>query len=202
MRSTLLGPPRRLPSRGPWCAGRSVNMSGAESAACSILRWPRRRAAERHGGPLHDVIATIVAQGDRQQHAGNPLLMWLAFGAVAVGLLGSTRAPFKSPHLSPDSIERWFYWTGCAVGCVLLFISQLPNWTRSIFGATAVGAALIAIAFLRSNHLKVGRGSMRRLTSSADRTARPRSATTNLAERQHLRGPVALSGTSPDPPTA
>jgi hypothetical protein len=86
----------------------------------------------------------------------NMLLVWLAFAAVGLGLLGSTRAPWKSRTLSPDSIERRFYWTGCTVGCVLLFLSQLPNWSRGLFGAVASGLALIAIAFLRSNHLKVG----------------------------------------------
>ncbi|MCX2934779.1 hypothetical protein ORI20_31425 [Mycobacterium sp. CVI_P3] len=86
----------------------------------------------------------------------NLLLVWLAFAAVGLGLLGSTRAPWKSRTLSPDSIERRFYWIGCAAGCILLLLSQLPNWSRGLFGAVACGLALVAIAFLRSNHLKVG----------------------------------------------
>jgi len=84
------------------------------------------------------------------------VLVWLAFGAVAIGALGSIFAPWKSRTLSPDSIERRFYWTGCAVGCVLLFCSQLPNVPRGLFGATAAALGLIAIAFLRSNHIKIG----------------------------------------------
>ncbi|BBY63516.1 hypothetical protein [Mycolicibacterium helvum] len=86
----------------------------------------------------------------------NMLLVWLAFAAVGIGLLGSTRAPWKSHTLSPDSIERRFYWIGCSTGCVLLFFSQIPDWSRGLFGGVAAGLALTAIAFLRSNHLKVG----------------------------------------------
>ena len=82
-------------------------------------------------------------------------LIWLAFGAVAVGTLGSLRAPWKSATLSPDSIERRSYWIGCAAGCALVFASQLPDWKRGLFGAVTVGLAMVAVAFSRSNHIKV-----------------------------------------------
>jgi hypothetical protein len=105
---------------------------------------------------MHELIETSVASGSYQGQRGNILFLWLAFGAIAIGVFGSTRAPFKSRTMSPDSIERWFYWTGCVIACVLVFISQWPNVTRGLFGAIAGGIALVAIAFLRTNHLKVG----------------------------------------------
>ncbi|MCX2934958.1 hypothetical protein ORI20_32370 [Mycobacterium sp. CVI_P3] len=105
---------------------------------------------------MYELVATFVVAGGSQVQRGNNLLMWLAFGAIAIGVIGSTRAPFKSRTMSPDSIERWFYWTGCVVACVLVFVSQWPNVSRGLFGGVGGGIALVAIAFLRTNHLKIG----------------------------------------------
>jgi hypothetical protein len=105
---------------------------------------------------MHVQAVHVVAAGLSTHERGSTVIMWLAFAAVGLGALAGMRAPLKSHTLSPDSIQRRFYWTGCGMGCVLIFLSQWPNWARGAFGTTAVGLALIAIAFLRTNHIKVG----------------------------------------------
>ncbi|TGD88999.1 hypothetical protein BayCH28_06350 [Mycolicibacterium sp. CH28] len=98
-------------------------------------------------------ISDVASNGVQRGHA---VFMWLALGAIAIGIIGSTHAPFKSRTRSPDSIERWFYWTGCVTACIFVFMSQWPDVARALFGAIGGGLALVAIAFLRTNHLKVG----------------------------------------------
>lgn len=106
--------------------------------------------------PVRELIEVSVASATYQDRRGNALLMWIALAALAIGVIGSTHAPFKSRTLSPDSIERRLYWTGCVVACTLVFISQWPDIIRGLFGSVAGGIALAAIAFLRTNHLKIG----------------------------------------------
>lgn len=83
-------------------------------------------------------------------------MFWFAMAALAIGAVGSTLIPWRSSTLSPDSIERRFFWGGSAAACVLLLFSQSPNWARGAFGAGALAVALVAIAFLRTSHIKIG----------------------------------------------
>ena len=87
---------------------------------------------------------------------GNISMTWLAFGSITIGALGSLNALWKSRKLSPDSIMRRFYWTGGSIGCILLLLSQLPDLARGLFGSIAFSLAWLVIAFLRSNHIKIG----------------------------------------------
>jgi hypothetical protein len=58
-------------------------------------------------------------------------LLYAGMTAIALGGLGGMFPLWKSRRLSPTSIERRVYWTGCIAGSVLLFVSQLPDW-RSV----------------------------------------------------------------------
>ncbi|MBI3214493.1 MAG: hypothetical protein HYZ38_11770 [Mycobacterium sp.] len=62
---------------------------------------------------------------------------------------------WKSATLSPDSIERRVWWTGCALCIALLFVSQLPYWQGGLFLATMSALAMGASAFFRTNRIKI-----------------------------------------------
>jgi hypothetical protein len=84
------------------------------------------------------------------------VLFWVGFAIIGLGAIGSTFPLWKSSALSPDSIERRVYWTGCGVGVPILFVSQLSDWKSALFMAVAFALALVSIAFLRTNHIKLG----------------------------------------------
>lgn len=81
---------------------------------------------------------------------------WIGTAGLAVGVIGSEFAMWKSAVLSPDSIKRRFFWCGAAFFVVCLFISQVPDWKDATFGALVFGSCFVVIAFFRSSHIKIG----------------------------------------------
>jgi hypothetical protein len=84
------------------------------------------------------------------------VLFWCAMAALAIGVLGGIFPPWKSAKLSPASIRRRFYWTGCATATMLLFVAVLPDWRSATFVALACGVLFVGVAFFRTSHLKIG----------------------------------------------
>ncbi len=82
-------------------------------------------------------------------------LGYTGLAAIIAGGILSMFPLWKSATLSPDSIERRVYWTGCAIGTPLLFLSQFPDWPRGLFFACGAAVALLAIAFQWTNHIKI-----------------------------------------------
>jgi hypothetical protein len=82
-------------------------------------------------------------------------LMYAAMGAIGVGTIFSTFPLWKSATLSPDSIERRVWWTGCAAAVVLLFFSQLPEWRSGLFVSIMTAVALFFVAGLWTNFIKI-----------------------------------------------
>jgi len=80
---------------------------------------------------------------------------YAALIAIGAGTLFSTFPLWKSATLSPDSIERRVWWTGCAIGIPLLFLSQLPDWRGGLFVSIMGALTLVAIAFFWTNRIKV-----------------------------------------------
>lgn len=84
------------------------------------------------------------------------VICWIALSIIGLATIGSMFPLWRSATLSPDSIERRVYWTGCVVGVALLFVSQLPDWRSASFLAVATGLGLVVIALKWTNHVKVG----------------------------------------------
>ena len=80
---------------------------------------------------------------------------YAAVAALAAGTLLSSFPLWKSATLSPDSIERRVWWTGCAIAIPLMFLSQLPNWRGGLFVAIMASGTLIGIAFFWTNRIRV-----------------------------------------------
>ncbi len=80
---------------------------------------------------------------------------WAAMVCLGTGALGGMFAPWKSGTLSPDSIQRRFYWTGCGLAVVLLFVGQLPNWRTATGIALVVGICVVAVALRFTSHVKI-----------------------------------------------
>ncbi|MCX2934959.1 hypothetical protein ORI20_32375 [Mycobacterium sp. CVI_P3] len=82
-------------------------------------------------------------------------LAYIGLAAIIAGGILGMFPLWKSATLSPDSIERRVYWTGCAIGSVLLFFSQFPDWRQGLFFSIGAAVALLAIAFQWTNHIKI-----------------------------------------------
>ncbi|BBY63276.1 hypothetical protein [Mycolicibacterium helvum] len=82
-------------------------------------------------------------------------LGYAGLAAIVAGGILSMFPLWRSATLSPDSIERRVYWTGCAIGITLLFCSQIPNWGQGVFFALGTAVAVLAIAFQWTNHIKI-----------------------------------------------
>ena len=80
---------------------------------------------------------------------------YTAVAALACGTLLSSFPLWKSATLSPDSIERRVWWTGCAIAIPLMFLSQLPNWHGGLFVAIMASVTLVGIAFFWTNRIKI-----------------------------------------------
>ncbi len=83
------------------------------------------------------------------------LFGWTALIALAAGTLLSMFPLWKSAKLSPDSIQRRVWWTGCAVTTVSLFCSQLPYWQGGLFVAVMTVLVLFAVAGFWTNFIKI-----------------------------------------------
>ena len=62
---------------------------------------------------------------------------------------------WKSATLSPDSIQRRVWWTGCVTGTILLGLSQLPDWRSALFVSIGFTLALLAVALFWTNFVKI-----------------------------------------------
>ena len=100
------------------------------------------------------------------------VFFWIAISLIGLATVGGMFPLWKSATLSPDSIERRVYWTGCAIGVALLFTSQLPDWKSATILAVAMGLGLVIVALKWTNHVKVG-GRIYSVFSSNRRPDRP-----------------------------
>ena len=78
-----------------------------------------------------------------------------AAASFVVGIAGSVFPILKSRKLSPASIQRRFYWTGCSSALALLFLAGLDRWPSNLFLIFVCGTVVIAIAFFRTSHIKI-----------------------------------------------
>ncbi len=83
------------------------------------------------------------------------LFGWIALVALAAGTTLSMFPLWKSATLSPDSIKRRVWWTGCAVTSISLFLSQLPYWQGGLFAAIMTAVALFFVAGFWTNFIKI-----------------------------------------------
>jgi predicted outer membrane lipoprotein len=97
----------------------------------------------------------ILAAAGAGPTAASPLLFWGGLAGIALGAVLGMFPLWKSATLSPDSIERRTYWTGCGIGLSLFFLSQLPDWRLGLFLAGAFGAMVLALALRWTNHIKI-----------------------------------------------
>ena len=83
------------------------------------------------------------------------LFGWAAIVVLAAGTILSMFPLWKSATLSPDSIQRRVWWTSCVIVTVLLFVSQLPYWPGALFASIMTGLALVSVALLWTNFIKI-----------------------------------------------
>lgn len=83
------------------------------------------------------------------------ILGYAGLAAIAGGLTLSMFPLWKSATLSPDSIERRVWWTGCVTGTILLGLSQLPDWRSALFVSIGLALALLAVALFWTNFVKI-----------------------------------------------
>ncbi|WP_141564385.1 hypothetical protein [Mycolicibacterium palauense] len=83
------------------------------------------------------------------------VLFWLGISAIGLATLSGWFPLWKSATLSPDTVQRITYWTGCGLGLVLLFLSQAPDWRSGAFLSVAFGLGLVGVAFNWTNHIKI-----------------------------------------------
>ena len=84
------------------------------------------------------------------------LLLYAGLAAMVFGGLFGMFPLWKSRTLSPASIARRCYWTGCIGGPLLMFTSQLPDWRSGLFVALASLFVVVVAAYRFTSHLKVG----------------------------------------------
>lgn len=84
------------------------------------------------------------------------VLMWVGFALLGIGTVGGWFPAWKSARLSPQSIQRRTYWTGCVLAVPMLFLSLLPDLTAALFGGVGMALGMIAIAFRWTGHIKIG----------------------------------------------
>src|ERR1700748_2584996 len=82
-------------------------------------------------------------------------LLACAAACFGIGLAGSVFPVVKSRTLSPASLQRRSYWIGCALALILLFLASLDRWPSNLFLIFVCAAAVVAIAFFRTSHIKI-----------------------------------------------
>jgi hypothetical protein len=76
--------------------------------------------------------------------------------ATVVAAVAGMFPVWKSRRLSPASIERRTYWTGCIVGSLLVFFSQLPDWWSGLIITSAIVFVMVGTAWRFTSHVKIG----------------------------------------------
>jgi hypothetical protein len=89
-------------------------------------------------------------------HSIARVVFYAGLAAVVLGALAGMRPLWRSSVLSPASIQRRPYWTGSAVGAVLVFLGQLPDWRSGLAIASAVAFVMTGTAWRFTSHLKIG----------------------------------------------
>src|SRR5512139_879738 len=84
------------------------------------------------------------------------VLFYAGLAFVALGTVASLFPLWKSRRLSPASIQRRSYWTGCVVGSLLVFGSQLPDWRSAFIITVAIVFVMVLTAWRFTSHLKIG----------------------------------------------
>ncbi|CAN3126887.1 hypothetical protein ACNUDN_03230 [Mycobacterium sp. smrl_JER01] len=82
---------------------------------------------------------------------------WLLLGAGALALLLGAAVPgWDTAQLPKRAVKRRIYWTGTAVGVVLLFLGGLPDVQSSVASAAAAVILMTGWAYFRTPHIKIG----------------------------------------------
>ena len=84
------------------------------------------------------------------------LIFIIGLATMVLGVVGGMFPLWKSATLSPASIQRRVYWTGCFIGVALMFLSQVPQFRIAILIGLAMTFGVVAIAFGNTSHIKVG----------------------------------------------
>lgn len=74
---------------------------------------------------------------------------------IVIGVIGGVVPFWRSRTLSPASVQRRVFWTGAVTGVALMFVSQLPEWRSSVFGALAATCALLLMAYRFTPLIKI-----------------------------------------------
>lgn len=82
-------------------------------------------------------------------------LVLVAAGALALAL-GAAIPGRASATVSKRAAKRRIYWTGTAVGVILLFLGGLPDLQSSIAFVAAATILMTGWAYFRTPHLKIG----------------------------------------------
>ncbi len=83
------------------------------------------------------------------------ILLLCAAVCFGLGIAGSVFPVIKSRTLSPASIQRRSYWTGCASTLILLFLASLDRRPSNLFLIFTCAAVVVAIAYFRTSHIKI-----------------------------------------------
>ncbi|MDZ4268504.1 MAG: hypothetical protein U1D00_22900 [Mycobacterium sp.] len=79
----------------------------------------------------------------------------LAAGTAAL-LLAAAVPGRDTARLPKRAVKRRIYWTGTAVGALLLFLGGLPDLQSSIAFVLAAAILMIGSAYFRTPYLKIG----------------------------------------------
>ena len=81
----------------------------------------------------------------------------LLLAAGALSLILAVAVPGRDTALLPKrAVKRRIYWTGSAVGAVLLFLGGLPDVQSSIAFVMAAAILMIGSAYFRTPYIKIG----------------------------------------------
>ncbi len=84
------------------------------------------------------------------------ILFYAGLTAIVLAAVAGMFPLWKSRRLSPASIERRTYWTGCIVGSLLVFVSQLPDWRSGLIIMLAIVFVMVGTAWRFTSHVKIG----------------------------------------------
>ncbi len=83
-------------------------------------------------------------------------LSWVLLGAGALALLLGAAVPgWDTPTVPKRAMKRRVYWTGTAVGVVLLFLGGLPDVQSAVAFAAAAVVMMTGMAYFRTPNIKI-----------------------------------------------